>query len=214
MAAPLFAYDGVLKHFFKPGPHQTRGLRNLLAGAERYGATGSPDVGVPSGQSLEEFARQGAAGGRARPRPSNTELVEAYSKGAGALHAELELEQSPTGQLVSAKLSVSSGNPLFDAYVLEQVPKALASLGPAPEHFAGKKERVRSLWSIDGHVSFTRTSRLSKLDALNASDAAYLSALAALGVMSGNFEETTGEVFVPDLRRPHFDIRTRLLRAY
>lgn len=215
--APLFAYQGVLKHFFKPGPGTTQSLRSLFADAGRYGATGSPDpVNEPSGASLEDIAHSGTAGARARSRPSNAELLDAHSRAAGTLHAELELEQSRTGQLLGVKLSVSSGNPLFDAYVLENVSKALATLGPAPEHFAAhtKKERIRSAWSVDGFVSFSRTLKFSKLDELDASDAAYLSALATLGVLSGNFEETRGELIVPDVRRPHFETRTRLLRVY
>lgn len=215
--APLFAYEGVLKHFFKATPGRAQGLRDLMASAGSYGATGSPDpVGEPSGTDrLEDVARAGTAGARARSRPSNVDMLETYNKGASALHAEIDLEQSPTGQVLSVKLSRSSGNPLFDAYVVEHVPESLAKLGSAPEHFTARsKGLVRSVWSIDGHVSFSRTLKFSKLDELNAGDAAYLSALIPLGVLSGNFEETRGEVIVPDLRRPHFDIRTQLLRVY
>jgi len=63
-------------------------------------------------------------------------------------------------------------------------------------------------------VSFARTLKFSKLDELDASDAAYISALMPFGLLSGNFEETRGEVVIPDFRRPHFDIQTRLLRVY
>lgn len=215
--APLFSYQGVLKYFFKPGPSTTQSLRDIFASAGHYGATGSPDApGEPLGtERLEDVARSGTAGARARTRPSNTEVLEGLSRAAGTLHAELELEQSRTGQVLAVKLNVSSGNPLFDTYVLENVPKALATLGPASEHFAApSRDTVRSVWSVDGHVSFSRTLQVTKLDALNAGDAAYLSALMALGALSGNFEETTGEIIVPDLRRPHFDTKTRLLRVY
>ncbi|MGZ3457119.1 MAG: hypothetical protein ACXU86_01300 [Archangium sp.] len=215
--APLFEYQGVLKHFLKASPGRTQGLQELLASAGRYGATGNPAaVGEPSGtESLEDVARSGAAGSRARSRPSAVDMLDTYNKGADALHAELELEQSRTGQVLSVKLSRSSGNPLFDAYVVEHVPTSLAALGPAPEHFAARsKGNVRSVWGIDGHVSFSRTLKVSKLSELNAGDAAYLSALMPLGLLSGNFEETRGEVVVPDFRRPHFDIRTELLRVY
>ncbi|WNG36925.1 TonB C-terminal domain-containing protein [Archangium violaceum] len=217
--APLFAYDGVLKHFFKPGPGVILGLQALQKSAESYGATGNPYSRGASigGERLEDMARSGGAGTRARSSgPSNVDRLDAYSKGAGALHAELELEQSRTGQVLSVKLSRSSDNPLFDAYVLEKVPESLAKLPPAPEHFAkrAKGESVRSVWAIDGHVSFARTLKVTKLDALNAGDAAYLSGLMALGVLSGNFDEVRGEVIIPDIRRPHFDIRTELLRVY
>jgi hypothetical protein len=216
--APLFAYQGVLKHFFKATPERGQALRELLASAERYGASGSPvALGESSGsERLEDAARSGAAGARARTQPSAVDTVDAYSRRAGALYAKLELEQSHTGQVLSVKLVTGSGNPLFDAYVLERVPTSLAALGPAPEHFAARARSpvVRSVWAVEGHVSFARTLKLSKLDELDAEDAAYLSALMPLGLLSGNFEETRGEVIIPDFRRPHFDIRTQLLRVY
>ncbi|WP_257449844.1 TonB C-terminal domain-containing protein [Archangium lipolyticum] len=215
--APLFAYEGVFKHFFKATPERGQGLRELLKSVERYGATGSPDaVGEPSGTDrLEDVARSGTAGARARSRPSTFDMLETYNKAAGALSAKIELEQTPTGQMLSVKLVESSGNPLFDAYVLEKVPTSLAALPPASEHFAARaKGNVRSVWAIEGHVSFSRTLKVTKLDELNAGDAAYLSALMPLGLLSGKFEETRGEVIVPDFRRPHFDIRAQLLRVY
>ncbi|QRN92819.1 TonB C-terminal domain-containing protein [Archangium violaceum] len=215
--APLFAYEGVFKHFFKATPERGQGLRELLASVQRYGATGSPDaVGEPSGtDKLEDVARSGTAGSRARSRPSTFDMLETYNKAAGALHAKIELEQTPTGQMLSVKLVESSGNPLFDAYVLEKVPPSLAALPPASEHFAARaKGNVRSVWAIEGHVSFSRTLKVTKLDELDAGDAAYLSALMPLGFLSGRFEETRGEVIVPDFRRPHFDIRAQLLRVY
>ena len=215
--APLFEYQGVLQHFFKARPENVQGLRDFLASVHSYGATGSPDsMGAPSGTDrLEDMARSGGAGARARSQRSSTDVLEEYNRRVGALHVKLELEQAPSGQVLAVKLLESSGNALFDAYVLERVSPALTALGPAPEHFAARyKGPVRSVWGIQGHVSFSRTIRFSKLAELDASDAAYISALLPLGLLSGNFEETRGEVIIPDFRRPHFDIHTELLRVY
>ncbi|QRK06416.1 TonB C-terminal domain-containing protein [Archangium violaceum] len=217
--APLFAYDGVLKHFFKPGPWTTSGLQALQSSAANFGSTGNPySAGALAGAGvrLEDAVRSGAASAQRRSSPSNVDKLEAYSKGAGSLHAEIDVAQSRTGQVLSVKLSRSSGNPLFDAYVLERVPESLAKLPPASEHFSkrAKGESVRSVWAIDGHVSFARTIKVTKLDALDAGDVAYISGLLALGMLSGGFDEVRGEVIIPDLRRPHFDIRTELLRVY
>lgn len=215
--APLFEYQGVLKHFFKATPERGQSLRDFLASVHSYGASGSPDaLGAPSGTDrLEDIARSGGAGARARSQRSSTDILEEYNRRVGALHVKLELEQSPSGQVLAVKLLESSGNGLFDAYVLERVSPALTALGPAPEHFAARyKGPVRSVWGIEGHVSFSRTLRLSRLDELDSSDAAYISAMLPLGLLSGNFEETRGEVIIPDFRRPHFDIRTELLRVY
>ena len=80
--APLFAYEGVLKHFLKATPERGQALRELLATAERYGASGTPDaVGEPSGTDrLEDVARSGTAGARARTRPSTVDMLETYNK--------------------------------------------------------------------------------------------------------------------------------------
>ena len=216
--APLFGYQGVLQHFFKATPERGQALREQLAALQRYGASGSPVApGESSGsERLEDSARSGAAGARARSQPSAVNTLDAYSKSAGTLHVTLELEQSRTGQVLSVKRVKDSGNPLFDAYVLERVPTSLAALEPAPEHFSARMKgaTVRSVWAVEGHVSFARTLKLSELNKLDAEDAAYISALAPLGLLSGNFEETRGEVVIPDVRRPHFDIHTRLLRVY
>ena len=215
--APLFAYEGVFKHFFKATPERGKSFHDALETFGKYGATGSPDgAGGPSGTDrLEDVARSGGAGARARSRPSAVDMFETYNKAAGALHVTLELEQSRTGKVLGVKLLDSSGNPLFDSYVVERVPPSLEKLGPASEHFAARSTgNVRSVWGVDGHVSFSRTIRFSKLDELQADDAAYISALMPLGLLSGNFEETRGEVIIPDFRRPHFDIRTQLLRVY
>ena len=216
--APLFAYEGVLKHFFKATPERGQALRELLASYQSYGASGNPALalGEPTGTDrLEDVARSGAAGARARTQPSAADVLEEYGRRSRALLVKLELVQSRTGQLLSVKLLEGSGNPLFDAYVLERVPPSLNALGPAPEHFSARaKASVRSLWAIEGHVSFARTIKILRPDALNAEDAAYISALVPLGLLSGRFEETRGEVIIPDFRRPHFDIRTELLRVY
>lgn len=215
--APLFSYEGVLKHFFKATPERGQAFRDLIASAQNYGAMGSPDLaGEPTGTDrLEDVARSGGAGARARSRPTTVDILETYNRRAGALHAKMELEQSRTGQLLSVKLVESSGNPLFDTYITEHVASSLSALGPAPESFAARsKGNVRSVWAVEGSVSFSRTIKVTKLDELNAADAAYFSALMPLGLLSGRFEETRGEVIVPDIRRPHFDIHTELLRVY
>jgi hypothetical protein len=210
--ASLFDYQGVLRHFFPAGS-----ARGLLEGAQRYGATGSPDdpTGGPSGtERLEDVARSGTAGARARSRARDP--LGELDKRANTLSVELELEQSPTGQLLGVKVLRGSGNPLFDTYVLEKVPASLAALGPASENFAARTRAptVRSVWNVEGRVSFSRTLKLSKLHTLDAADAAYVSALLATSLLGGSFEETRGEVTIIDVRRPHFDVRTRLLRVY
>ncbi|MET0403941.1 MAG: hypothetical protein ABW123_16135, partial [Cystobacter sp.] len=165
--APLFDYQGVLRYFGPSGPS-----RDALMQLQRYGATGSPDdaLGGPSGTDrLEDVARAGTAGARARSRPRDPlGDMERQVAGANTLVVELELEQSPTGRLLGVKLVRDSGNPLFDGYVLEKIPPSLASLGPASEHFAARTRAptVRSVWRVSGRVSFSRTIKLSKLHTL------------------------------------------------
>jgi hypothetical protein len=210
----LFGYQGVLDHFFRAGPERTRGLTEMAKRYQAYGVTGNPDGrSGASGRSLEDVARGGAWRSEG---PNALEQLGDYTKGSSALSLQLRLEQSPTGALLDVKVLEGSGNPLFDAYVLERVPVALAGLGTASEHFARRTRAptVRSVWRVDGWVSFTRTIKLAELSTLDASDAAYLSALLATSLLKGGFDEVRGEVSVPDVRRPHFDIHTRLERVY
>jgi hypothetical protein len=83
-------------------------------------------------------------------------------------------------------------------------------MAPPPAGAPGvHPEGIRSLWAVEGRVVY-----LKKLRDLKGEDAWYTAAMGAAGVLSGTFEETTGDVYVIDLRNPRFVVRPRLLRVY
>jgi len=209
--APLFDVQGTGKRI----------AREYLKQAQSYGATGSTGT------------RGSARGPIGREPPTASERLEALSKGNPAhdsmraflqageslqqlaqpspdLVIVLELQQAPDGQLRSVQVVERSGNKAFDEYVLDAVPPALAKLTPPPGEALGRHpEGIRSLWAVEGRVIYLR-----KLSELEGQDAWYVASAAGLGVLAGTFEETTGDVYVIDLRNPKFDCRPRLLRVW
>ena len=71
-------------------------------------------------------------------------------------------------------------------------------------------EGLRSTWSFQGRVVYKR--KLQEMDPLR--DGWYVALLAAGGLATGTFEETTGEVEIPDFRNPQFKLTVKLLKVY
>ncbi len=205
--APLFDVKSV--------PQQL--VRSYIKDAERYGATGSPGPG-PSDRSaptpterLESVSRGNPAHDSMRAFLQAGESMQRLAEpDRPDLVIILELRQAPDGQLREVKVVETSGNKAFDKYVLEAVPPALAKLTPPPAEAAGvRPEGIRTLWAVEGRVVY-----LKKLSEMEGQDAWYIASAAGLGLLSGRFEETTGEIYVIDLRNPKFVCRPRLLRVW
>jgi hypothetical protein len=206
VGAPLFGTPSTLQHM----------ARTYRDEAARFGATGTPGGRAPPGPSaterLDALTRgdTGYDGLRARGRAGEQLQQVAQGSRATALIVTLELVQGPDGKLSSARVVDTSGNKAFDAYVLERVPPALAPLAPPPSGAPGvRPEGIRSLWEVEGRVIY-----LKKLKDLKGEDAWYTATMAAAGLLAGTFEETTGDIYVIDLRNPRFQVRPRLLRVY
>lgn len=204
--APLFGTPSTLQHL----------ARTYRDEAGRFGATGTPGgrgPGVPAAtERLDALTRgdTGYDGLRARARAG--EQLQKFAEGnrETGLVVTLELVQGPDGALQSARVVDTSGNKAFDAWVLERVPPSLAPLAPPPAGAPGvRPEGIRSLWAVEGRVIY-----LKKLRDMKGEDAWYTATMAAAGVLAGTFEETTGDVYVIDLRNPRFVVRPRLLRVY
>jgi hypothetical protein len=94
--------------------------------------------------------------------------------------------------------------------VLEAVPPALVRLTPPPSEATGTRlHGIRTLWAVEGRIVYLR--RLSELEG---QDAWYVASAASLGLLAGRFEETTGDIYVIDVRNPKFECRPRLLRLW
>ncbi len=204
--APLFGTPSTLRHL----------ARTYRDEAGRYGATGTPGGRGPAAPSaterLDALTRgdTGYDGLRARARAG--EQLQKFAEGnrQTGLVVTLELVQGPDGALQSARVVDTSGNKAFDAWVLERVPPALVPLAPPPAGAPGvRPEGIRSLWAVEGRVVY-----LKKLSEMKGEDAWYTATMAAAGVLAGTFEETTGDIYVVDLRNPRFVVRPRLLRVY
>jgi hypothetical protein len=189
-----------------------------LKQAERYGATGavgrtrSPGDREPptAPERLDALVNGDPQHNSMRAFVQAGEAIQQFAGPPPDLVIVLELQQGADGQLRSVLVKEPSGNKAFDSYVLGAVPPALAKLTPPPDKALGvHKEGIRTLWAVEGRVVYLR-----KLSELEGQDAWYVAAAASLGALAGRFEETTGEVYVIDLRNPKFVCRPRLLRVW
>ncbi|HYI00703.1 TonB C-terminal domain-containing protein [Hyalangium sp.] len=191
---------------------------NYLKQAESYGATGTTHKNPgPIGREpptalerLEALSKGNPAHDSMRAFLQAGEAMQQLAEPSPDLVIVLELQQAPDGQLRSVQVVERSANKAFDKYVLEAVPPALAKLTPPPEQALGvHPEGIRTLWAVEGRVVYLR-----KLSELEGQDAWYVASAAGLGVLSGRFDETTGDVYVIDIRNPKFVCRSRLLRVW
>ncbi|GMU08467.1 TonB C-terminal domain-containing protein [Corallococcus caeni] len=187
--------------------------------ARQFGATGSPgDVPGPRkapkpGELIARRARNEPGYNRLRGLTQAGEELQDFAHGVSTLKlvVTLELLQGADGTLREVKLISRSGNRAYDDYVLQAVPPALGKFPAPPSDAMGvHTDGIRSVWAVEGRVVYVR--KLN--DMKKGTDNVYLAALAAAGLLAGNFDETTGEVYVIDVRNPHFECRSRLLRVY
>ncbi|MBN9683658.1 hypothetical protein JYJ93_14545 [Corallococcus sp. NCSPR001] len=187
--------------------------------ARRFGASGSPgSMPGPSkppkpGELLAKRARDEPGYDRLRALSQAGEQLQDFAHGVSTmkLTVTLELLQGPDGLLREVKLISRSGNRAYDDYVLQSVPPALGkATAPPPDAMGVHTDGIRSVWAVEGRVVYVR--KVSEMK--KGSDSVYLAGLVAAGFLAGNFDETTGEVYVIDVRNPHFECRSRLLRVY
>jgi outer membrane biosynthesis protein TonB len=208
---PLFDVQGTTQRL----------ARNYVKQAQQYGATGTTgpsrqpkgskgrEPPTPS-ERLESISRGNPAHDSMRAFLQAGEAMQQLAEPAPDLVIILELQQSADGQLRSVQVVEPSGNKAFDTYVLASVPPALAKLAPPPDKALGThKEGIRTLWAVEGRVVYLR-----HLSELEGQDAWYTAAAAGLGLLAGRFEETTGDIYVIDLRNPKFVCAPRLLKVW
>ncbi|AKQ66637.1 Ferric siderophore transport system, periplasmic binding protein TonB [Myxococcus hansupus] len=186
--------------------------------AQQFGATGGAGGGTqPRTPTASEqlYGLQQRAGDESVERPrlfaqAGEEIQRVATGGGVKLLVTLELVQNVDGTLRDVKLVTRSGNPAYDAYVLNAVPGSLAKLAAPPAGARGvRADGIHTLWSVEGRVVYLR-----KLEELKGQDAWYVAAASTAGILAGRFEETTGEIEVIDFRNPRFVCQSRLLRVY
>ena len=121
------------------------------------------------------------------------------SDSGALLKLKLELRQGKDGALIRASLIESSGNKLFDAYVL-RVGKRMLEDFPKPEADVTKADILRSVWQIEGWLEAPSDLRTAIAEALIPS---FGGQNPLGGVLHG---------FTSDQLR--FEFRARLLRIY
>src|SRR5262249_49914866 len=105
----------------------------------------------------------------------------------------------------------SSGNSAFDTHVVRSAPLAIERLGEPPANGAGiHPEGIRSAWSFEGHVVYQK--KLRDIDLKK--DWWYHAITAPLALVTGTFDETTGDIYTTDFRNPKFVCKVKLLRVY
>jgi outer membrane biosynthesis protein TonB len=216
--------DAALEKQLEDAPlfHGQKGLARrqadtYLEGAARYGsgqAGGSRlnerAVGPTPLERLEALSRGNPQDNGMRAFLQSGETMQRLAEPTQGLVVILELQQAPDGQLRSVQLVKSSGNPAFDTYVVDAVPPALARLEPPQGQALGVREDgIRSRWAVEGRLVYFR-----KLKDMKGQDAWYVATMAGLGVLSGRFEETTGDIEAVDLLHPRFVCRSRLLQVW
>src|SRR6266849_3250387 len=224
------AYFGSMKKALEDGaqnppPFDSHPLRGLAAGwaaaAQRYGETGNPYPQEREGRRGLELAspldraRQQFPGTRYEGFAKTLEQGAALRKfadgPADGLVAILEFRQASDGKLLSTLLLRSSGDKVFDTHVLRTAPESIARIGLPRVGAAGiHPEGIRSAWAFEGRVVYRKKARDIHLE----KDWWYFAASAPLALITGNFDETTGDVYVVDLHDPKYTLAVRLLRVY
>ncbi|HEY3444880.1 MAG TPA: TonB C-terminal domain-containing protein [Myxococcales bacterium] len=206
-------------------------------GASRYSKTGNPyaagatpgfapqiDGDTPLATNAQRFQGSGMSkgqsivGGGVGPDALRQKLEMGRSlrdfadgKFGNGLLAIVELRQGSDGRLLQLTLTQPSGNAAFDAHVMRTAPAAVGALAPPPEKGIGiHPEGLRSTWSFEGRIVYKR--KLSDMSLLR--DGWYLALMGLAGLNTGTFDETTGEVEVPDFRHPEFKLKVKLLKVY
>ncbi|OJT22338.1 hypothetical protein BO221_21325 [Archangium sp. Cb G35] len=130
-------------------------LKNYTEAAEQYGKTGGPGITPPSTTPLhsEQLAARFRDEADAKGMIASAQALEtldALEKRGALLTVQLELRHSRTGALLGSRLAESSGNRLFDAFVLKVVPASLGALEPPPPEVMRNKEELKTRWLVEG----------------------------------------------------------------
>lgn len=198
------------------GTPEQLGIHNPLAGlvknyteaAEEYGRTGGPGYAAPSRTPLqseqlaERFKNEPDAVRRMIGPAQAVETLQALEGRGALLTVKIELRHARSGALLGARLEQSSGNRLFDAFVLKVVPAAVGELAPPPPEVIRDKAELRTRWLVEGWHHPPR--KLTE---------ALVSSLASGQLMLPmlSLDQLTG---AEDSDQPGFEYRARIIGVY
>ena len=193
-------------------------FKSWASAAQAYGASGT--VPTESAAPIESISPLGRAK-QDQPGGQLDTLSRTFDQGAAmrglaagqqsSLVAIIEIQQSAKGKVQGTLLLQSSGNSAFDAHVIRSAPMAIEGLADPPATGAGiHPEGIRSAWSFEGRVIYQK--KLRDVDLKK--DWWYYAVTAPLALVTGSFEETTGDIYTTDFRNPKFVCRVKLLRVY
>lgn len=198
--------------------HGQQAVKAWKAGAERYGKTGTAydapdDYSGLHGVAISEAEKGGAQAQRFQA--STTAAARLRDFGNGKMGEELiaivELKQGSDGALADLSLVQPSSSVRFDTWVMAQAPKALDGLVDPPDGGIGiHAHGMRSVWAFKGRISYKRSVKDTKL----LEDGWYLALMAVPGLLTGNFDEVSGNMDYVDLRHPHYECAVQLLEVY
>jgi hypothetical protein len=219
--APLFVEPFSLAHLDRwAKQHSELDLTAFKAAAKSYGATGTPYLSpeaMPAGEIPSSLQRELDRGSTQAREFAQTLQVGARIRdfGNGKMGAELvavvELRQAASGALLHSLLVQSSGNTLFDSWVMGQAIEGVGLAAEPPDAGLGiHEDGMRSVWAFSGKVVYKRSLQETRLK----DDWWYLLGALATSTLAGNFEETTGKIEYIDLRHPSFECRVSLLQVY
>ncbi len=192
-------------------------FKSWQAGAERFGATGTP-YPEPEGYRRENEVMPEVDRAAGTGNADAIKMQKWAERGArfrefgdGRMGPEFVaiVEIAPSHELapLSFTLLQPSGVQAFDAWVIERAGKTFESwllTTKDPEAIG------RTVWAFRGRVVYWRDRR----DFDPRTDAAYLALAGLLGLSTGRFDEMTGSVEYVDLMHPHFTAKATLLGAY
>ncbi len=188
-----------------------------------YGRTGNPYGSGPAPTTRPDEASRNLTLQRERmgltdptlAMNAQSKLLQLATSGGKppAIVAIVDLFQGPDGSLRRIVLTQSSGQKGFDDHVLATAPTALTSLAPPPPAASPKIAREQELhttWAFEGRLEYRRHLRDMNLK----EDGWYLAAALPASLLGGNFEETTGDVQVVDVRQVSYVCTVKLLQIH
>jgi hypothetical protein len=189
---------------------------------ERALATDPPPPGTAkqvAARAVSEYQAEaeafgGEVSGEAQPvgaGPTGAILAPAgrmhTPESVATLWAVIELDYRRDNEKPRVRILSSSGDATFNDHVKNVIARGLPGVpGLSGSGFGIHAEGTRSVWEVEGRLSFERDLKTFKLK-----DDAWYAPIAAVGALAGALK---GDAKINDYRHPHINCNVKLLRVY